>query len=298
MTKPDIGIYCIENTINSKIYIGSSKHISKREAQHFSHLSNGNHHNIHLQRAVHKYGMNAFIFYVLEYCDIEQLFDKEKFWIDELQPEYNIGSVGGGDNLTKHPLREEIIERRRKTQQEKMDLLTYEEKQAKWARYGDSNPNWRGGISNPLCPICKINHMVSTASCCSGCRDRSGASNSFFGKTHSEETKQILSEKAKGRKSRNSRRVSDGQGNIYNSCTEAALALGLSPSTITVRCSRNTYGWHYVENLPETSKYIVDGVSYVSMSDIARALNIHVNTVHYRLHRKDSFKNWIILQTE
>lgn len=292
------GIYCIENTVNNKIYIGSSKYLGKREAQHKSKLSNGSHHNIHLQKAVDKYGIEKFIFYVLEYCDIDQLFIREEYYISGMQPEYNIGSVGGGDNLTKHPLRKEIIERRRITQQKNMDLLSHEEKQDKWARYGDSNPNWRGGISNPICPICNVNHMVPTATQCTSCRDRSGENNPFFGKKHTEETKLILSEKAKGRKPRNRRKVSDAEGNIYDSCTAAAKALGLSPSTITVRCTRNTYGWHYIESDPEVFKYSVDGVKFVSMGDIAKTLNIHVNTVHYRLHNKSNFNNWIILDTE
>ena len=45
------GIYMIYNTINNKIYIGSSVDIIKRMDSHLSYLRNGKHHSVHLQRA-------------------------------------------------------------------------------------------------------------------------------------------------------------------------------------------------------------------------------------------------------
>ena len=63
------GIYCIENKINRKKYIGQSVDIYDRWYQHKYELSNNRHHNNHLQNAWNKYGCENFDFYILEECD-------------------------------------------------------------------------------------------------------------------------------------------------------------------------------------------------------------------------------------
>ena len=50
------GIYCIENIINNKKYIGQSKHINERWLKHISELNHGYHHNDYLQKSWNKYG--------------------------------------------------------------------------------------------------------------------------------------------------------------------------------------------------------------------------------------------------
>jgi group I intron endonuclease len=62
----DMGIYKIENKINGKIYIGSSKHIEERFKEHKGLLKNNKHHSKHLQNAWNKYGEENFKFEVLE----------------------------------------------------------------------------------------------------------------------------------------------------------------------------------------------------------------------------------------
>lgn len=65
------GIYQITNVINSKYYIGSSVDLDWREYSHFYNLDNFCHDNRHLQSSYNKYGRNAFMFCLIEYCDVE-----------------------------------------------------------------------------------------------------------------------------------------------------------------------------------------------------------------------------------
>ena len=77
------GIYLIENTINKKVYVGSSNDIANRFRCHRFHLKNGTHGNSYLQNSFNKYGEEAFSFTILEYCDVEKLQESEIFWMTE-----------------------------------------------------------------------------------------------------------------------------------------------------------------------------------------------------------------------
>ncbi|RZU39178.1 group I intron endonuclease [Edaphobacter modestus] len=73
------GIYCITNTQRSpeRKYIGSSKWLRKRIAQHFARLRRGAHDNPLLQADWLKYGGEAFAVEILEYCPPEALIERE-----------------------------------------------------------------------------------------------------------------------------------------------------------------------------------------------------------------------------
>lgn len=89
-----IGIYCIENKINKKKYIGSSKDVYKRKNRHFSELKNLKHKNVKLQRSYNKYGKDNFSFYVIEFVENEnELIIREQHYIDSIKPEYNINLI-------------------------------------------------------------------------------------------------------------------------------------------------------------------------------------------------------------
>lgn len=76
------GIYCIENTITSKKYIGQAINIRKRWQDHKSELRNDKHPNIHLQRAWNLYGEESFNFSVIDICEDSELNAKEIYWIN------------------------------------------------------------------------------------------------------------------------------------------------------------------------------------------------------------------------
>ncbi len=79
----EMGVYQIKNIENGKVYIGSSVDIQKRWREHRSHLSNNDHHSLHLQRAWNKYGEENFEFEVIEYVEIfEELRIREQHYMD------------------------------------------------------------------------------------------------------------------------------------------------------------------------------------------------------------------------
>lgn len=91
------GIYIITNTINNKKYIGSTNRLERRWSDHKWLLKNNKHTNQHLQASYAQYGPDVFHFRRLEECPIEQLTEREEYWIryfEALDPSkgYNIQS--------------------------------------------------------------------------------------------------------------------------------------------------------------------------------------------------------------
>lgn len=107
--KDNIGIYCIQNKINKKIYIGkTSMDFSSRWKIHIRKLKTGSHHSKPLQNAFNKYGIDNFEFVILEkvprveLIDKQYLLDLEQIYLNAYQPfqkkGYNVCSLSvGGD---------------------------------------------------------------------------------------------------------------------------------------------------------------------------------------------------------
>lgn len=78
-----IGIYKITNLINNKCYIGQSRNIKRRFSNHKSDAFNkkSNQYNYPLYRAIRKYGIDNFLFEIIEECEIDKLSEREQFWI-------------------------------------------------------------------------------------------------------------------------------------------------------------------------------------------------------------------------
>lgn len=86
------GIYAIKNTLNNKMYIGSTACFKNRWRRHRQCLRGNYHHSPHLQRSYNKLGESRFVFIVLEECENirETLILLEQKYMDELHPEYNV----------------------------------------------------------------------------------------------------------------------------------------------------------------------------------------------------------------
>lgn len=91
-----IGIYKITNTTNNKVYVGQSVYIQRRINAHKSTAFNGldPSYNHPLYCSIRKYGVDNFLFEIIEECSIEKLNIREKFWID-----YYDSMVPNGYNL-------------------------------------------------------------------------------------------------------------------------------------------------------------------------------------------------------
>lgn len=240
------GIYQILNLVNGHCYIGSSNNIKKRWITHKRQLKINKHHSIYLQRAWNKYGSESFKLIILQETNELELFHFEEIWHTKLKPEYCLGSIGGGDNISKHPNLEEIKQKHRDNLKLRFENMSDDEYQSWTTRRGKDNPNWRGGTSKPLCPICKTNHMAPQANNCLDCRDKCGNKNPFFGKHHSESTKQKLRQNRLGIKPKNSQKVRI-EGIIYASKAEAAKALGVSNGLISYRFKQNYPNYEIIQ---------------------------------------------------
>lgn len=67
------GVYCIENLVNHKKYIGSSVNIYRRWSQHKRELNGNYHYNNYLQNAFNKYGKDNFAYFIIEYTEYNKV---------------------------------------------------------------------------------------------------------------------------------------------------------------------------------------------------------------------------------
>lgn len=165
-----MGIYKITNLINGKIYIGRSSDLKARKSKHKTKKN-----NTMISRAIQKYGHENFTFDVIEYCNLDMLVEREQYYLDLLNPFGNNGynllkdsNFGGwtGQNHTD--------ESKKKMSEKKKNYVP-----------------WNKGKTGVQ--ICSDETRSKFS------EQRRGENNSFYGKSHSDETKEILKNYAKNR---------------------------------------------------------------------------------------------------
>ena len=80
---------------SSKCYVGSAVKFNQRWNQHKCSLRANKHDSPKLQLYVNKYGIDDLDFVVLEECDRNLLLEREQYYIDSLDPYFNICKVAG-----------------------------------------------------------------------------------------------------------------------------------------------------------------------------------------------------------
>ena len=89
------GIYKITNTITNDFYIGSSKDIKERWRSHKKPSTWKNHPNSPMYLDMNKYGIDKFVFEVIEEAEESFLKEKEQKFIETLKPTYNSCNAKG-----------------------------------------------------------------------------------------------------------------------------------------------------------------------------------------------------------
>ena len=279
-------IYKITNRKNGKFYIGSTVDISERRRTHFRQLKKGEHHCFHLQRAYEKYGKDNF---ELTYKEIEVSNEESLRLLEERYINYcwnsgklyNVSKKGcGGDLISYHPKNKEFREVQKKLARDRYAKLSDEEKLKRSENLkGEKNPNYGHRWSNELRKrvsrerkeyykthenyikgktyeeiygkekAIELKKMISERS-----KLRVGKRNTFYGKHHSEKTKQILREKRLGKKNPISSKKVKFNNVVYDSATECSNKLGIPMVTVAYRARKNIYGFSYVgenDSLPQ-----------------------------------------------
>ena len=219
------GIYCIENITTNKKYIGQSIDINDRWRRHIGELNHNLHHNDYLQKAWNKYGEDDFKFYILEYCEENDLDEKEIYYIDfynttDRKYGYNLKSGGQFNCHPTEEVRNKISESNKKA---------YQNQGLRDLRSTNALKQW----SDP-----EIKNKIM------------GSNNGMYGKHHTEESKQKMSRNRSGKRShrRNTIPVFCIELNKkFEDATEAGKELSLDGSAILKVCQgkRKTCGGYH-----------------------------------------------------
>ncbi len=192
-------IYKITNKINGDLYIGQTKStIEKRFKQHIK-ASKKNSNN-HFHNAINKYGADNFIVEEIESVLNEYLNDREVYWINYYKEkgEATYNTAGGGYNSPffyktdeeKSSIAKKSYESFLKNHTED-EILEINKKKS---MCGKDNPNFGGSEKhkNGCIEYYKNNKDA-----------HKGKNNPFYGKTHSEETKNKIRNALIGNKNNN-----------------------------------------------------------------------------------------------
>lgn len=130
------GIYYFKCNKNGKGYVGQSRQLKRRIMKHINKLKNNIHGNIYWQRCWNKYGKNSFELTILEYCQEDQLNERESYWISRLSTVYPNGfnMTTGGDYSFQITI---------ESRQKMSDAWTQERKDA----LGRRTKNWWSSLS-------------------------------------------------------------------------------------------------------------------------------------------------------
>lgn len=139
-----IGVYLLTDVKSKRFYVGSSGDIKKRLERHFYDLNRNQHHCSELQNLWWKNkGLTTSIFPTITR---EEAYELEKDIITRFSKSnimLNVGlGVKGGDNLSRNKNRDEIILKTKNSIKERMSILTADERKVLFGLPGQRNGMW------------------------------------------------------------------------------------------------------------------------------------------------------------
>ena len=105
-----VGIYKITNQCNGMIYIGQSNDIARRWAEHRRKMNSK---DTQLYQAMREFGIENFSFEVVEECELTELNDKEKFYIEKynaIADGYNMSTIENVQHKINWEMAKEIMQ--------------------------------------------------------------------------------------------------------------------------------------------------------------------------------------------
>ena len=82
-------VYRWINKLNNKEYLGSTANAKRRLLKYYD-LSSLKLANMPIYKAILKYGHSNFIFEIIEYCEPNKILDREQYYLDNFDFEYNV----------------------------------------------------------------------------------------------------------------------------------------------------------------------------------------------------------------
>lgn len=236
MREKQTGIYMLTCQINGNRYVGQSQDITRRMWEHKHHR---NLPHLPVSRAIKKYGWENFSKDILELCPIEELDEREIYYIAKLEPEYNV-SKGGYSGMRGYHHSTETREKCRQAAIKEWQDKTDEEKEMIIKNQLTGKRFTKG-------------HSVSK-----DVREKLRQAN--LGKKQSKETIEKRVRLLRGRKRENSHMfkpvICVETGEIFPSIKDAALSVGVHKHEITavLRGYRNRktsggYHWKYYDSV-------------------------------------------------
>lgn len=261
-------VYRIVSSSTGKYYIGSSVNLKKRIAGHFRSLRKGEHHNINLQKVYNKYGeADLRVEELRRTSSVQKLRKLEAAYLKaniSSKKCLNIGMASeGGDNLSMNPNKEDIKRRITDTTRRRMDALSPKQKQEKFGR--------------------------------------KGVQNGMYGRTHTKEAREIMSQANIGH-SRNKgiKKSEQGRLNIKKAAQARANSddyvnsfQGKRHTGSTKETLRQKAKERYASGFrPKNSRKVrVEGITYESVSQASRESGVGSPAIIYRI-KSPNFANY------